>query len=133
MVVLDKVARCLSLMSGLEFTIASFSRRGMDLVVEVLSLSHASQNRCVSCAVAMLDEKKKQKDIDVHELDEVFNTPPRNRSTVGRARTTHEQIEFVKLEITSVRSKTAGTGSTNRPELIDTIRVLLTRSNCSTS
>ena len=62
-----------------------------------------------------------------------FNTPPRNRSIIDRTKTEYEQIEFVKLEIPSVRSKTAGTGSTNRPELIDTIRVLLTRSNCSSS
>ena len=34
-----------------------------------------------------------------------FNTPPRTRSTIDRNRTECEEIEFVNLEITSVRYK----------------------------
>ena len=65
MAVLDKAAKCLSQVSGLESPVASFSHRGL----ACCALSHASQDRCVCGAVAMIKRKETKGYRYVSEFD----------------------------------------------------------------
>ena len=73
MAVLDKAARCLSHVSGLESPVASVRLRRLEpcrlLEPFWLRLSHASQDRCVCGAVAMIKRKETKGYRYVSEFD----------------------------------------------------------------
>ena len=74
MAVLDKAARCLSPVSGLESPVASLMLRRLEprcrgLEPFWLRLSHASQDRCVCGAVAMIKRKETKGYRYVNEFD----------------------------------------------------------------
>ena len=70
MAVLDKADRCLSPLSGRESSVAfRLEPHSRGLEPCWLRLSHASQNRCVCSAVAMIKRKETKGYRYVRELD----------------------------------------------------------------